>query len=64
MKVLKIKRANCPELEIVNPTEAQFESLLKSAIRAYDLHELVLLKYMDVPAVEAADFKSQVLSTI
>lgn len=63
MRVLKMKRNNCPEIVKVEPTVVEFESILKSAIIAHQLGELTLLKYMNVPAVEAPEFSSQIFNT-
>lgn len=62
MKVLKMKRTGCPEIVKEEPTANEFESVLKSAIIAYQMGELTLLKYMNVPAVEAPDFTNAIIS--
>ena len=61
MKVLKMKRAGCPEIVKEDPTVNEFESVCKSAIIAYQMGELTLLKYMNVPAVEAPDFTNAII---
>ena len=62
MKVLKMKRAGCPEIVKEEPTTNEFVTVLKSAIIAYQMGELTLLKYMNVPAVEAPDFTNAIIS--
>lgn len=62
MKVLKMKRNNCPPVEITNPSVTDFETIIKSANIAYQLHDLTYLEYRNVPAVEAPEFRDAVIS--